>query len=68
MQRRLMMKLSCTSRDMRNENDCGICSWIKIQEVYVENIEAYYEDVKSLNKLDVTHILRCQKHVKNCAL
>jgi len=38
------------------------------QEVYVENIEAHYEDIESLNKLDVTHTLCCQKHVKNCAL
>jgi len=37
-------------------------------EVYVENIEAHYEDIESLNKLDITHTLRCQKHVKNCAL
>jgi len=34
--------------------------------VYVENIEAHYEDIESLNKLNVTHTLRCQKHVKNC--
>jgi len=34
----------------------------------VENIEAHYEDIESLNKLDVTHTLRCQKHVTNCAL
>jgi len=27
----------------------------------VENIEAYYEDIESLNKLDVTHTFRCQK-------
>jgi len=38
------------------------------KDVYVENIEAHYEDIKSLNKLNVTHTLRCQKHVKNCAL
>jgi len=38
------------------------------QEVYVENIEAHYEDIESLNKLNVTHTLCCQKHVKNCAL
>jgi len=24
--------------------------------------------IESLNKLDVTHTIRCQKHVKNCAL
>jgi len=38
------------------------------RRVYVENIEAHYEDIKSLNNLDITHTLRCQKHVKNCAL
>jgi len=36
--------------------------------VYVENIEAHYKDIESLNKLNVTHTYRCQKHVKNCAL
>jgi len=48
LQRRLLTKLSCTSRDTRNENVCGICSWMKRdrkpmlkisrQEVYVKNI------------------------------
>jgi len=38
------------------------------RRVYVENIEAHYEDIESLNKLDVTHTFRCQKHVKNCTL
>jgi len=38
------------------------------QDVYVENMEAHYEDIESLNNLDVTHTFRCQKHVKNCAL
>jgi len=37
-------------------------------DVYVENIKAHYENIESLNKLDVTHTLRCQKHVTNCAL
>jgi len=68
----MMMILSCTSRDMRNENDCGICSWSErrsvFSNIYVENIEAHYEDIESLSKLDVTHTLRCEKHVKNCAL
>jgi len=36
--------------------------------VYVENIEAHYEDIESLNMLDVTLTFRCQKHVKNPAL
>jgi len=34
----------------------------------VENIEAHYEDIESLNKLVVMHTLRYQKYVKNCAL
>jgi len=38
------------------------------RRVYVENIEAHYEDIESLNKLDVMNTFRCQKHVKNCAL
>jgi len=38
------------------------------EDVYVENIDAHYEDMESLNKLDITHTLRCQKHVTNCAL
>jgi len=29
MQRRLMIKLLYTWRNMRNENGCGICSWMK---------------------------------------
>jgi len=33
--------------------------------VYVENIEAHYEDIESLSKLDVTHTLHCQNHVMN---
>jgi len=37
------------------------------RDVYVENIEAHYEDIESLNKLNVTYTFR-QKHVKNCAL
>jgi len=38
------------------------------EDVYIENIDEYYEDMESLNKLNVTHTLRCQKHVTNCAL
>jgi len=38
------------------------------EDVYIENIDEHYEDVESLNKLDITHTLRCQKHVTNCAL
>jgi len=38
------------------------------EDVYIENINAHYEDMEFLNKLDITHTLRCQKHVTNCAL
>jgi len=38
------------------------------EDVYIENIDAHYEDMESLNKLDITHTLRYQKHVTNCAL
>ncbi|EZA58479.1 hypothetical protein X777_01100 [Ooceraea biroi] len=36
--------------------------------VYIKIIDAHYEDIPSLNKLDVTHTLRCNKHVSHCAL
>ena len=38
------------------------------EDVYIENIDTHYEDIESLNKLDITHTLRCQKHENNCAL
>ncbi|EZA61637.1 hypothetical protein X777_11760 [Ooceraea biroi] len=37
-------------------------------DIYIETIDAHYEDIPSLNKLDVTHTLRCNKHVSHCAL
>ncbi|EZA49496.1 hypothetical protein X777_12308, partial [Ooceraea biroi] len=37
-------------------------------DIYIETIDAHYEDVPLLNKLDVTHTLRYNKHVTNCAL
>jgi len=37
------------------------------KDVYIENIDTHYEDMESLNKLDVTHTLRCQKHIINYA-
>ena len=38
------------------------------EEANVENIEVHYEDIKPLNKLDITYTLRCRNHVNNCAL
>ncbi|KMQ88086.1 hypothetical protein RF55_12482 [Lasius niger] len=34
----------------------------------IETLDADYEDIESLNNLDVTNSMRCGKHVKNCAL
>ncbi|XP_036143157.1 uncharacterized protein LOC118645667 [Monomorium pharaonis] len=38
------------------------------EDIYVENIEAHYDDIRSLNEMDVTHTLRCAHHSTNCAL
>lgn len=37
-------------------------------DVIIETLDADYEDITSLNKLDVTNTMRCEKHLKNCAL
>jgi len=34
----------------------------------IETLDADYEDIESLNNLDVINTMRCNKHVKNCAL
>ncbi|CAL1685129.1 unnamed protein product [Lasius platythorax] len=34
----------------------------------IEALDAAYDDIPALNKLDPTYSLRCNKHVKNCAL
>jgi len=37
-----------TSRDMRNENGCGICSWMKRDELSMWKISrCNYEDIES---------------------
>jgi len=36
--------------------------------IIIETLDADYEDIKSLNNLDVINTMRCNKHVKNCAL
>ncbi|RLU15426.1 hypothetical protein DMN91_012420 [Ooceraea biroi] len=37
-------------------------------DIYIETIDAHYEDIPPLNKLDVMHTLRCNTHVSHCAL
>lgn len=36
--------------------------------VIIETLDAGYDDIKSLNKLDVNNTMRCEKHVKHCAM
>jgi len=36
--------------------------------MYIENLDAVYEDMESLSNLDVTNTIRSGQHVKNCAL
>jgi len=37
-------------------------------DIIIETLDADYEDIESLNNLDVINTMRCNKHVKNCAL
>jgi hypothetical protein len=39
-----------------------------ISSFIIETLDENYEDVPALSKLDSTNSLRCEKHVKNCAL
>ena len=36
--------------------------------MYIETLDAVYEDMESLTNIDVTNTMRCGQHVKNCAL
>lgn len=36
--------------------------------IYIKTLDADYEDIESLNNLDVSNTIRCEKHIKNCAL
>ena len=45
--------------------------WLKDMldsDAIVETMDGDYEDLESLNNLDVFNTIRCGKHVKNCAL
>ncbi|KYM98822.1 hypothetical protein ALC62_10452, partial [Cyphomyrmex costatus] len=37
-------------------------------DLTIETLDVDYEDIESLNNLDVTNTMRCVKHAKNCAL
>ncbi|KYN22599.1 hypothetical protein ALC57_05000 [Trachymyrmex cornetzi] len=36
--------------------------------MHIETLDAVYEDMESLTALDVANTMRCEQHVKNCAL
>ena len=38
------------------------------ENLIIETLDADYDDIESLNNLDVKNTIRCEKHVKNCAL
>ena len=38
------------------------------ERIYIETLDAVYEDMESLSNLEVTNIIQCGQHVKNCAL
>jgi len=64
------MTFSYTLRDIKNENE-RTCSKAtrEMRYIIVETLDADYEDIESLNNLDViNNTMRCKKHVKNCAL
>jgi len=37
-------------------------------DIVIETLDADYKDIASLNKLNVKNTMRCENHVKNCAL
>jgi len=37
------------------------------ERMYIEILDAVYEDMESLINLDVNNTIRCGQHVKNCA-
>ena len=38
------------------------------ERMYIDTLDAVYEDIESLTNLDVTNTMLCGQHVKNCAL
>jgi len=37
-------------------------------DMTIETLDVDYEDIKSLNNLNITNTMRCGKHAKNCTL
>jgi len=37
-------------------------------DIIIETLDAGYKNIESLNNLDVINTMRCNNHVKNCAL
>ncbi|EGI65473.1 hypothetical protein G5I_06033 [Acromyrmex echinatior] len=61
--------LSCMSRDERETNISEKRTWLQNllldderERMYIEALDAVYEDMESLSNLDVTNIIRCGQH------
>jgi len=69
---KIMTLVTHTLRDINNENSWKICSKVTREMTQSSRQDqewiAYYEDIELLNNLDVNNTMRCEKHVKNCAL
>lgn len=64
----MMTRLSYTLKDARNRN-----GWLTFEnnardDAIIETLDADYNDIESVNNLDVNNTMRCGKHVKNCIL
>jgi len=53
-------------RQRRNEHGCGTYFWMMREWMYIETLDAVYEDIESLSKMlilcDVDNILRIARH------
>ena len=38
------------------------------ERMYIETLDAIYEDMESLSNLDVINTMRCGQHIKDCVL
>jgi len=65
---RLYLKmLSCTLREKRRWL-WNLLLYDGEERMYIEILDAVYEDMESLTNLDDCNTIRCDRHAKNCAL
>jgi len=60
--------VSYTSRDMLKTRMIEECLKTMREMIIIETLDADYENIESLNNLDVINTMQCEKHVKSCAL